>query len=317
MTGFCDLHLHSACSDGTVAPRDVVALARDAGLDAMALTDHDTFDGVDEALAAGEEFGVRVVTGVELSISHQRTFHLIGLGGDRYHPAFAAAVGKLAGGRPARNREIVAKLNALGMEMTIEEVEAVAGGDIVGRPHIANVMLRRGYVLDNRTAFDEYLGKGASAYANRPRLELAEAFDAVHAAGGATVLCHPFTLGYSAPAGGAQRERFVAELSTMAEAGLDAMEVRYGSYSKPQERYYEEVAREVGLLFCGGSDFHGANKPHLSVGVGMGRMRVPTAWLDALLERGRERRAAAASVTAEAPATAEAPRDPESPGHTG
>src|SRR5262249_7386823 len=139
----CDLHVHSACSDGTHRPADVVRLAKDAGLAAFALTDHDTFDGVAEALDAGSRLGVRVVPGVELSLPHAGTVHMIGLGVDPTHAAIRRVADTLREGRGPRNREIVAKLRALGVDVTIEEVEGEAGGDVVARPHIARVLVRK------------------------------------------------------------------------------------------------------------------------------------------------------------------------------
>jgi hypothetical protein len=282
-TGLCDLHVHSTCSDGTVAPAEVVRRAREAGLDAVALTDHDTFDGIDEALAAGRELGIRVVPGIELSLPHAGTFHMIGLGVDTGNARLAAAAALLRDGRGPRNLEIVAKLRALGLDVSIEEVEAEAGGDVVARPHFARALVGKRFVSSLQEAFDRYLKKGAPAYADRPRVELPDAIAAIRDAGGASVLCHPFTLGL------ADDVQIVDELRRMAAAGLDAVEVRCGGSTKAEDRRWEALAAQAGLLPCGGSDFHGDNKPHLKIGSGRGRMRIPVEWLEALLSRARGR----------------------------
>jgi predicted metal-dependent phosphoesterase TrpH len=217
MTALCDLHVHSTRSDGTVPPAELVRRARDAGLAAMALTDHDTFDGVPEALAAGEALGVRVVPGVELSLPHAGTFHMIGLSVDPANARLRAVADVLREGRGPRNREIVEKLRALGVDITIEEVDAEAGGDVVARPHIARVLMKKGVVGSFQDAFDRFLKKGGPAYAERPRVDLPEAIAAIRDAGGASVLCHPATLGIDDDA------LLLAELRRMAEAGLDAV----------------------------------------------------------------------------------------------
>jgi len=293
----CDLHVHSTCSDGTVAPAEVVRRAKDAGLAAMALTDHDTFDGVDEAVAAGRAFGVRVVPGIELSLPHAGTFHMIGLGVDPGNVRIRAVAALLNDGRGPRNREIVAKLRALGVEITIEEVEAEAAGDrpdrpqdgqvrprsIVARPHVARVLLKKGVVGSFQEAFDRFLKKGAPAYVDRPRVELPDAIAAIRDAGGASVLCHPFTLGLG------DDEAIVVELTRMRDEGLDAVEVRCGNSTRRETTRWERLADAAGLLPSGGSDFHGDNKPGLKIGSGRGRLRVPLAWLEALEARAASR----------------------------
>jgi predicted metal-dependent phosphoesterase TrpH len=272
----CDLHVHSTRSDGTVAPAEVVRRARDAGLAAMALTDHDTFDGVAEALDAGARLGIRVVPGIELSLPHAGTFHMIGLCVDPTNARMRAVADLLNGGRGPRNREIVAKLRALGVDVTIEEVEAEAGGDVVARPHFANVLLKKGVVGSLQEAFDRFLAKGAPAYVDRARVELPEAIAAIRGAGGASVLCHPFTLGFG------DDDDALAELRRLKDAGLDAVETRCGGSTTTEIKRWERMAEAAGLLQSGGSDFHGDNKPGLKIGTGRGRLRVPLEWLAAL-----------------------------------
>ena len=286
MTGaarHCDLHTHSTCSDGTVRPAEVVQRAKAAGLAAMALTDHDTFDGVAEAIEAGQRLGVRVVPGIELSLPHSGTFHMIGLGVDPANARLAAVADLLNGGRGPRNREIVAKLVALGVDITIEEVEAEAGGDVVARPHVARVLVKKRAAGSIQEAFDRYLKKGGPAYADRARVELSEAIEAIRGAGGASVVCHPFTLGFD------EDDAIRAELLRLAAAGVVAVEVRCGRSTPAEIAKWEGLARDAGLLPSGGSDFHGDNKPDLKIGSGRGRLRVPLEWLEALLDRASNR----------------------------
>lgn len=292
---YCDLHTHSNASDGSEAPAEVVRLARHARLAAFALTDHDTFDGIPEALDAGRKQGIRVVVGAELSLPHDGgSFHMIALDVDPENAEIRSVADRLRDARGPRNAEMIAKLNALGVDVTLEEVQAEAGGadQIVARPHMAQVLLRKGVVGDFQEAFDRYLGRGAPAYVERQRVGFDECVAATRAAGGVTILCHPFTLGFRVPGLPEDEERFVAWLTDLAARGLDAVEVRYGSYTGQQERFFTSAAEQAGLLPSGGSDFHGSIKPSVKVGSGRGRLRVPLEWLDALSERASTRRAA-------------------------
>lgn len=284
MSCFCDLHVHSTRSDGTVTPAEVVRLAREARLDAVALTDHDTLDGVAEAADAGAHLGIRVIPGVELSLPHEGTFHMIVLGGDPSNPELLRVAAELRDGRGPRNQEIVDRLRAHGMDITIDEVRAEARGDVVARPHIARVLVRKGIVRSLQDAFDIWLAKGRPAYVDRVRVTLDEAVAAAHACGGATVVCHPHTLGYTDDAA------YAAFFDRCRVAGVDALEVRTGRGTKSDERRWESFAAASGLLRSGGSDFHGDVKPDLKIGSGRGRLRVPTEWLEALLAQANERR---------------------------
>jgi len=290
---FCDLHTHSLASDGTETPTEVVRLARRAGLAAVALTDHDTFGGIEEALDAGRKQGIRVIVGAELSLPHDTgSFHLIALGVDPQNPEIRSVADRLRDARGPRNREIVDKLRSLGVEITIEEVEAEAGGadQVVARPHIAALLMRKRVVANFQEAFDKYLGRGAAAYVERARVSLEECVAATRAAGGVTIVCHPFTLGFRVPGEPVDEQRFSAWCRDVSARGVDAMEARYGSYSKAQERFFTQACERAGLLPSGGSDFHGSIKPAVRIGRGRGRLRVPVEWLDALIERGTSRR---------------------------
>ncbi|MBQ9727491.1 MAG: PHP domain-containing protein [Kiritimatiellae bacterium] len=275
-----DLHLHSTFSDGTCTPEEVAALAADAGLSAAVLTDHDTWGGWPRFAAAARARGLRTATGMEISADVPgRTVHMLAYGFDPDAPALAAAAEKLREGRRVRNASILAKLARLGCPVSAADVAREAGSpDLVARPHIANALVRRGFARDRADAFRRFLERGAPAYEDRVRLDPEEAVRLVRAAGGAAVLAHPF----SARFGRAELRAFVARL---AAAGLAGLEVHYTGHLPAQVEELSGLAREFGLVAAGGSDFHGANKPNVRVGVAYGGLKVPDEAFDALLAR--------------------------------
>lgn len=277
-----DLHTHSTESDGVLSPTELVHLAKRSGLTAIALTDHDTTAGVAEAVAAGEECGIDVVPGVEISIDHSPgTCHLIGLFVDPDDAGLSGALVRLREGRAARNEALAARLTELNLELTVADAERLAGGDVVARPHFAQAMVRYGYVRTVKEAFDLWIGKGRPAYVERFRLGAEEAIGLVHGAGGVAVLCHPHTLGAREDI-----EPFVAGLAAM---GLDAIEVRYKEPDPSQEKLLGRIAKRQGLLHSGGSDYHGNTKSDQRLG--LGSMALEPDRLEAIRERaGRYRR---------------------------
>jgi 3',5'-nucleoside bisphosphate phosphatase len=258
---FIDLHTHSNASDGTMRPRDLVRLARERGLKAMALTDHDTVDGLPEAVAAGEEVGVEVIPGVEISARHPGgTMHVLGYFLDYEDTLFAQRLAVLKQARKDRNPQIIAKLNALGIPLQMAQVERFSGRGQMGRPHIARALLEAGYVRSLQEAFDLYLGNEGKAYVEKFRFPPAEAIEMIRGARGVPVLSHPFTLGLNAP------KALKALLEELAGLGLAGLEVFYPEHGPQQEVLYLSLARELGLLVTGGSDFHGENKPEVALG---------------------------------------------------
>ena len=256
-----DLHTHSTASDGSYRPAEVVRLAKVAGLKAMALTDHDTTDGLPEAVAAGAELGVEVIPGVEISAQFiDDTMHILGYFLDFRSGKLAERLAVLKQARKERNPKIVAKLNALGIPITMEQVERASGGGQVGRPHIARALLESGYVSSMQQAFDIYLKNGGKAYVEKFRFPPAEAMDMIREAGGVPVLAHPFTLGL----GSASALKEV--LLDLKDQGLAGVEIFYADHSPEQEALYLKLAQELGLLVTGGSDFHGNNKPDVTLG---------------------------------------------------
>jgi 3',5'-nucleoside bisphosphate phosphatase len=274
-----DLHAHSTASDGSDEPAALMAMAAGQGLSAVALTDHDTIEGLAEARAAAAEVGVRLVHGCELSCEvGPATMHLLVYFLTDGPGPLQDRLSGLQATRADRNRRIVGVLQDHGLDVTLDEVVAEAGGGSVGRPHVAGVLLRKGYVTSVQEAFDVWLAKGRPAYLERERLLPADAIALAHASGAVAVLAHPTSLGYE----GSALEQFVAGL---AADGLDGMECEYGRYTPELRVALREMADRLGLAVTGGSDYHGRYKPDLALGSGLGDLAVPDALLDALEAR--------------------------------
>ena len=277
-----DLHTHSTASDGTASPRELVRLAKDAGLAAIALTDHDTVGGLPEALAAGEEYGIEVIPGCELSCeSDVGWMHIVGLWAPVEPKALAGAFEYVINGREVRNRLIVEKLNELGVDVTYEELRAMAEG-VLGRPHFARALMDHGVVRTVQQAFDEYLGEDGKAYVPKAKLTPEKAIAALKADGALAVLAHPFMLRLDAAG---MREK-VGELK---DYGLDGIEVFYTEHSAEQTDAFARLAGDLGLLMSGGSDFHGTVKPNTRLGEGKGDLAIPYSLLEEMKDYRRER----------------------------
>jgi 3',5'-nucleoside bisphosphate phosphatase len=258
---YIDLHTHSTASDGSYPPREVIRLARERGLRAIALTDHDTIDGLPEAMAAGLEFGIEVIPGVEISAEHPNgSMHILGYFLEYQSELFARRLGVLKQARLDRNPQIIAKLNQLGIPLTLEQVAAISGGGQMGRPHIAQALYQGGHVRTLQEAFDRYLGNHGQAFVNKFRFPPDEAIAMIREAKGVPVLAHPFTLGL------ASAETLRPRLAELKGLGLAGLECYYPEHSSGQQALYLSLARELGLLITGGSDFHGANKPDVHLG---------------------------------------------------
>lgn len=272
-----DLHVHSTASDGSVAPADLVRSAADLGLSAIAITDHDTLSGIPEAMAQASSGAVELIPGTELSVTWESgAMHLIVLFLRPGDGPLQSRLSELRQGRNLRNALIIERLSDIGVPVSEDEVLAVAGGESVGRPHIAAVMLARGYVETIADAFDLYLGWGRPAYFPRLRLGPEEAIGLALEAGAVPVLAHPHTLHLDSSA------EVVSTLTRLAKAGLIGMECHCPAYSPLEREGYLVLAERFGLLPSGGSDFHGTFKPDIHLGVGRGDLFVPNHFLDAL-----------------------------------
>ena len=270
-----DLHLHTTFSDGSRTPTDVLTLAGKAQVSALAITDHDTVAGLPEAIAAGRSLGIEVIPGIELSSRWgQMELHILGYFLDWNDRELQRELTRFQDARHVRNPRIIEKLNALGIDLTYEEVRSLAGNDSVGRPHIARVLIEKGYVTSAKEAFDRYLADGAAAYVPRELPEPAEAMAVIRAARGIPVLAHPSWLDRS--------EGIYKICEQLKAVGLAGIEVHYSSHRPEQTAAYLEVARRLDLLVTGGSDFHGVTKPEVEVGIGRGQLKVPEALLEPL-----------------------------------
>ena len=251
MINIADLHTHSTASDGQYAPGQLVGLAKDLGLEVLALTDHDTLDGAKEAVLAGEKLGVCVLPGIELSAKEYHTFHILGLNVDPAAPALKRLCREMKAGRDERGVRMVAYLKEKGMEVSLDEVKELAGGDIVGRPHFAQVLTRHGYVSSSREAFDRYLDtEEFHLRVERPKPAARVCVETIKAAGGKVSLAHPYQIGV----GDEELEGIIREL---AGYGLDAIECFYPRHTPEQQAFYLSLAEKYRLHVTGGSDFHG------------------------------------------------------------
>ncbi len=298
---FCDLHTHSTASDGSTPPDQLPRLAKKAGLKAIALTDHDTTRGLPDCAAACKRARIRFVPGIEVSADpvpaagklrpgeQLGTLHILGLFIAHDDPQLADIEHRMRAARDSRNPAIVRNLQELGVKIEYSEVLDLAleqGTQIVGRPHIAQVLMKKGYVRSIADAFARYIGQGAPAYVRRDRLHPQEAIDAIHHAGGLAILAHPVQLGLP---GYPQVEHFAAQLQKL---GLDGIETRHPDHAAADSRAFEAVARKLDLLTAGGSDFHGDRKP-----IALGSQSVPLETYETLKDAAAVRRALNAGST--------------------
>jgi predicted metal-dependent phosphoesterase TrpH len=271
-----DLHLHTTHSDGSLSPTDVLRLAHKAGVTALAITDHDIVTGIPEAIAAGAELGIEIIPGVEISSRVGNSeLHILGYCLQWQDPELNRRLASLRESRHSRNPQIIERLRALGLDVTYEEVRALAGTDAVGRPHIARLLMDKHYVTSAKDAFDRYLAEGRPAYVARELPSPADAIAWIRAAGGVAVLAHPTWAKVSG-------ESLNALLIALKAEGLGGIEVYYSSHTKRQTREYHDLAKRLDLLITGGSDFHGITKPDIEVGTGKGGLKVSEKLLDPL-----------------------------------
>ena len=266
----CDLHTHTTASDGQYTPTELVELAKARGLSVLAVTDHDTIAGVAEAQRAGNALGLTVIRGVELSAKDYPNCHILGYGFRDGDTELARLCEKFRAGRDDRKYRIVDFLREKGVELDLAEVEEIAGGEVIARPHFAQVMVKHGYVSTNREAFDRYLD--TEEFRRRVKRFKADAktcVEAIRAAGGKASLAHPYQMGL------ADRELDVL-VGRLKGWGLDAIECYYPKYSPEQQEFYLHLAEKYRLHQTGGSDFHGEQvKP----GAKLARLKLKLDWM--------------------------------------
>jgi predicted metal-dependent phosphoesterase TrpH len=280
-----DLHVHTTASDGSLSPSATLALAHNLGLGALAITDHDTLQGAREALITQIPSSLAFLPGVEISSTPPQpfgcsgSFHILGYGIDIDHTGLNRALEELQTSRRERNPKIVRRLQALGMDIALSEVATGSINGSVGRPHIARVMLAKGFVDSIDEAFARFLGPGQPAYVDKQRMACEQAIELIAAAGGLAVLAHPSLIALHA-------DQTVPDLiACLKPLGLAGIEVFYPEHSKADTVGYQALAEQHDLLMTGGTDFHGSLKPEIQLGTGTGHFHVPLALYERLAHR--------------------------------
>lgn len=279
-----DLHVHSTCSDGTFTPTELVDHAIEKGLAAFALTDHDSVEGLDEAIGYADRLRAEqtsvpeVVPGIELSSEyHGQDIHVVGLYINYHDQVFLGKIRDFVESRANRNQKMCALLQQAGIPITYEELLTAYPDSVITRAHYAGYMLEKGYVKSRQEAFERYVGDHAPCYIPREKITPAQAVQLIQQAGGAPVLAHPILYHMSEE----HLDELVRELK---EFGLMGIEAVYSTYSPADERQIRGLAKKYDLLVSGGSDFHGANKPGLDLGTGLGKLFIPMELLWAFKE---------------------------------
>jgi predicted metal-dependent phosphoesterase TrpH len=274
-----DLHLHSSVSDGADSPERVIELAAQANLTHAALMDHDTLDGVDRALQTAKRLSIGFIPGVELSVNHGETkIHMLVYFLEPGDGPLQSRLGALRDGRGIRNAQIVEKLNHLGYAITQEDVARQAAGPSVGRPHIADALIEKGYIRSRDEAFSDLLHDGGAAYVGRDRLTAADAIGLSRASGGVPVIAHPVTMGLT-------RDGFSRAFRELTELGLGGIEAHHPMHIIELRDHLTELAATLGIAATGGSDYHGSQMRAYRVGTGRGDLRVPETAVEQLYEQ--------------------------------
>ena len=279
---FVDLQVHTTFSDGTRTPTEVVKLATAEKLKAVAITDHDTIDGVPEALAQGTRSRIEVIPGVEIGAACATgSMDFLGYYIDIASPTLESMLRRLRESREERNPRIIAKLRDMGVDIVYDEVIEVASGSTVGRPHIARVLVEKGFARDINEAFARYLGRSGPAYVPKEQLSSAQAIEVIREAGGVPVLAHPDVVGVGL------RDDLDLLVARLVREGLLGIEVMYSGYDSSITASLMRLAEKHNILTSGGSDFHGDPESDIQIGTGKGELRVPYRFAESLREAGQ------------------------------
>lgn len=255
-----DMHMHSIASDGTFTPSEVVEDAKKRGLDKIALTDHDTIDGLLEAISKGKEIGVEVIPGIEFSTEYEgKEVHILGYMFDVNNKKLLNKLEQLKKDREVRTKLILEKLAKRKLYITMEELMEEVEGNIISRTHIANAMMKKGYVYSKSEAFHVYLRPNGAAYVPKQNLSPFDAIKLIKESGGIVSLAHPILMGIGP-------EKFEKFLDMLLDEGLDAVEIYYPNMEEKDIQYYKNQSEKRGLFYTGGSDFHGLNRPGSFIG---------------------------------------------------
>lgn len=274
-----DLHVHSSASDGSFTPTEVVKLANEAGLRYFALTDHDTVDGIEEALEAAQAFeNTDVIPGIELSCYYQkREIHIVGLFVDYKNQVFLDALTDLKRAREERNEKMVQNFNDADIPLTVEELKHGNPNSVITRAHFARVLVEKGFCKTKNEAFDKYLGIGCPFYLAKPKVTPEHVMGLIKQAGGTAILAHPYSYQFN-------KSEVMTLLDYLIPLGLTGMECYYSTYDQGQQQELRSMALAKNLLVSGGSDFHGVVKPDISIGTGRGNLCIPEKLLTAIKE---------------------------------
>jgi predicted metal-dependent phosphoesterase TrpH len=280
-----DLHLHSTASDGTLTPSEILTVALELNLGAIAITDHDTIDGSKEAQCAGIPPSVKFLSGVEISASPppsvdcSGSLHILGYGINLDDPDLNATLRVLQRARKNRNPRIIERLNDLGFDFSVDDVVKEVGEGQLGRPHIARYMVKRRFVNSIDEAFDQYLAQGRPAYENKYRIGCQQAIGVISGAGGIPVIAHPYLLNIQ------NKNELEDLIEVLKEMGLLGIEVFYPEHPREETAFYAEIAKQHGLFITGGTDFHGAVTPEIQMGIGKGNFYVPYALYEQIITK--------------------------------
>lgn len=271
-----DLHTHTTCSDGTLTPTELVNYAKEKNLSAVAITDHDNFDGVAEAIKAGETNDIEVISGIEMSTDYEdKEIHIVGLFVDTNNKKFNSELISLKEKRKKRNLLAVEKLNNLGIDITYEELESISKNKIITRAHFAKLLIQKGYISSVKECFDKYMGEGMPAYVKREVIPPKETISLINNSGGIAILAHPLLYKLS-------ELKLNEMLDYLKSCGLKGMECIYSTHTDEETEFLTSIAKKHNLKISGGSDFHGENKPNLDLGTGYGKLFVPYSVLENL-----------------------------------
>ncbi len=279
---YIDLHTHTTYSDGTFTPTELIDYAAKKELKAIAITDHDNFDGVSEAVACGEKKHIEVISGIEMSTDfEEKEIHIVGLFINTNDEDFNSALTALKEKRKKRNKLALEKLQNLGINITYKELENTSKNKIITRAHFAKVLMEKKYVSSVKECFEKYMGEGKPAYVKREVISPEETIHLITKAGGIAILAHPLLYNFT-------DEKLKKAIQYLKSIGLKGMECIYSTHTKEDVEYTKNLAQKYDLLISGGSDFHGDNKPGLDLGVGYGNLYVPYDILETI-KRNRER----------------------------
>ena len=270
---YIDLHTHSNCSDGSMTPTELVRHAAERNIKAIALSDHDTIAGIDEAIEAGKKYGVEIVPAIEFSVQSATETHILGFYIDHKSEVLAKALEKINAVRWQRTVNTCENLQRLGFDVTMDEALAIAPSGLIGRAHFARILMEKGYVASVKEGFDKYLANGRPAYDGTQALTAREAVELINEIGGVAFVAHPHLIRLS----DSDLRAFLSELK---EVGLCGIEGYYNEYTPEMQEYFQSLAKELSLEISGGTDYHAKMKPHIEIGIGQGDMKIPYSVLE-------------------------------------